>query len=117
LSLADAISSFATGTYNVTRPTPGTTTGGVYQEGATQSFVLTGCVQPLGSRDLLRLPEGERSRERVKLYTTTELRVATAGGSLSDRVVYRGATYEVESVEPWDELGGFFTIVLRKMGQ
>jgi hypothetical protein len=116
LSLADAISSFATGTYGVTRPTPGTTTVGVYQEGTPLLFQVTGCMQPLGPRELMRLPEGERSRERLKFFTTTELRVTIAGGPLCDRVTYRGASYEVESVEPWDELAGFFVAVLRKMG-
>jgi hypothetical protein len=110
------IARFATGSYVVTRAGTGSFVAGVYVPGASSTFSIVASVQPVNPQDLLRLPEGERSTDRKAVYTTTELRTAEAEGALSDRITYRGSTYEVESVNPWDETGGYFKIIAKKMG-
>jgi hypothetical protein len=115
VTLADAITALATGTYVVTRPGPGAWATGLFVEDAPSTFSIVASVQPTSGKDLARLPEGERSAARITLFTVTELRTASiAGKTLSDRVAYRGETYEVEHVDAW-ESGGFYKAIARKV--
>lgn len=59
-------------------------------------------VQPATSRDLLRLPEGLRTRATVAVITDDDLR--TANESLrveADRIVHLGEEWEVVQVDEW----------------
>lgn len=118
MDLAGAVASLATGTYAVTRraaPSYDATTG-LASAGSTSSLSILASVQPLGGRDLLRLPEGERSRQWVAVFTATALRVADApNGQMADLVSYRGEQHEVQSVEQWDESGNFFKAIAVKV--
>ncbi len=65
-------------------------------------------IQPLEGRDLLRVPEGDRDRERVLLHTCQLLRTARGGSDIdADVVLYDPARqgtpfeYVVETAEPW----------------
>lgn len=63
---------------------------------------MTGVVQPAGPRELERLPEGERDRETLSIYTRTPLRVGNVdAGTAADIVVYGGGRYTVSAVETW----------------
>lgn len=118
MSVSDAIASLGAQTYTITRPTPGTITGGVYQAGPPASFTIMAQVHPLGPRELMRLPELERARARVRIYTTTRLQVLTGpGGSLSDQIAFDGDAYEIEGVEDFAIEGGYYKAIARKMGQ
>lgn len=115
---AIALQRLATGTYAVTRPGAGTYTQGVYVPGAATTFTIAASIQPVTNRELLRLPEGLRTSLLVKIITGTELRIATApDGSGADVVSYRGESYQVEAVDAWNELGGAFEAIARKVGQ
>jgi hypothetical protein len=115
MSLSDAILSLSTGTYTVTRPGAGTWTNGVFVEGTASTFQIQASVQPASARDLLRLPEGERTSDVIAIYTPTELRASSQPDrTLSDRITYRGALYELEHVEFW-ESGGFWKCLARKI--
>lgn len=71
-------------------------------ERAEERLPMTGNVQPAGPRELERLPEGERDRETLVIYTRAPLRVGDEGtGTAADIVVYGGARYTVSAVEPW----------------
>jgi hypothetical protein len=106
------------GTLTATRRAAGTTDGrGRAVEGATSTFPLQGSVQPVTGRDLLRLPEGLRTRELVAIISATELHTANAAaGTVADVVAYQGASYEVQSVEDWSLLGGYWRVVAAKEG-
>lgn len=75
-------------------------------------------VQPLNGIEIQQLPEGERSRDSRKLYTTTALRTASAGsGAAADRIVIDGANYEVHTVQPYDTMAPlphYKVVVLRE---
>lgn len=68
---------------------------------------FTGSVQPASSRDIERLPEGERSKAVVKVYavSTTLRTVEQADQTLADRVVVSSGplagTYEVSQVQDY----------------
>jgi hypothetical protein len=62
-------------------------------------------VQPASDDDMRTLPEGERSRQAVKLFTTSELKVASQhDGTAADRVVVDAVVYEVRAVQRWRDL-------------
>lgn len=82
---------------NVTR-TSGSYVEGVWTPAAPSTFDIEGSLQPLNGRELLLLPEGERSKGSWKLYTEpeVELRVAEAGGAAeADTVAWEGRTLRV----------------------
>lgn len=59
-------------------------------------------VQPLNGDELLKLPEGDRSRQWMKGYTAVDLVVADElTGSHGDYITYNGKNYEVMKAERW----------------
>lgn len=84
------------------RYTAGTraTTGYWTTPAATDTTILAS-VQEASGEDLQVLPEGERKREAVKVYTeTAELRTANQhAGIQADRVVISSIVYEVAHTE------------------
>ncbi len=71
-------------------------------EYAEASTSMTGVVQPATARELERLPEGERDKETLTIYTRQPLRVGNlANGTAADCVQYNGARYTVAAVETW----------------
>ncbi len=68
---------------------------------------FTGSAQPASSRDIERLPEGERSKATIKVYapTGTLRTVEQADSTLADRVVVASGslagTYEVAQAQDY----------------
>ncbi|MCK5605469.1 hypothetical protein KAR91_26490 [Candidatus Pacearchaeota archaeon] len=82
-------------TYSVERPGITTHTNGVASQAASTTFPIKGNAQPLNGRELLQLPEGDRKRHNLKLYTKTELLP-------SDLVtIDSGKAFEVQNDENW----------------
>ncbi|WP_223643946.1 hypothetical protein [Corallococcus sp. EGB] len=117
-NLAGAIALLASGTYQVRRPGLTTLVDGVMVAAPEASFSILASVQPLSGRERQLLPEGQRSEERLLVVTATELRAADVSASREgDVLVYRGESFEVEAVERWDELGGFWKARAAKVGR
>lgn len=71
-------------------------------EHAEERLHMTGVVQPASPREREVLPEGDRDRETLVLYTRRPLRVGSpADGTAPDCVLYGGARYAVAAVETW----------------
>jgi hypothetical protein len=103
VDVADLIDSFGTGTYTVTRRPAPTLVNGRAVPGVPATFDITASVQPASGRDLLRLPEGQRSIETCVLFTATQLLVAVEGsGNISDVVEIDGRKWEIQNVARWD---------------
>lgn len=114
MSVSSVITRFATGTYEVTRPS-GAYQAGRWVEGAPELLQVRAVVQPASGRDLQRLPEGQRTRETISIWCLVELRTATVpAGSGADRVRYGSGVYEVERVEWWQE-GGFWKALAQRV--
>ena len=82
----------------VVRKTAGSYVDGRYVEGATSSFTIRANVQPgLKYNDTQRLPEGERGRLAVRVYTDSEVRARKEGadGYDADEFEYEGRTYVI----------------------
>jgi hypothetical protein len=82
---------------------------GIYQNAARGSVTFTGSVQPITGRELLDLPEAQRTREPKMVITETELKTLDkTAGTAADIVEYEGEDYEVTKVEAlaeWDGAG------------
>jgi hypothetical protein len=79
-------------------------------------FTIEASVQPLRGNEVDRLPEGLRTRELKKLYTSTELN-GSAPGEEPDRVTIDGEVWEVATVERWAELGNYWKVMIAKLGR
>jgi hypothetical protein len=131
MNVAGSIASLATGTYTVTRTAAGDFGGGFpislggglasnedgrYRPGTSSTFTISASVQPARGRDLLRLPEGQRTREVIAIFTATALQTAAApGGATADAITFQGSQYEVQTVEYWFQAGGFYKALALKV--
>jgi hypothetical protein len=119
MDLSGAIADLATGNYQLARVTAGSwsQTTGEYTAGATTLSTIEAVIVPASGRQLQRLPEAQRSTEAIAIYTATALRTAEASGAPGDRVTYGGRVFEVQSVKPWNEAGGFCEAIAVRCGQ
>lgn len=86
----------------VTRYAAGAYVNGLYVPGATSTLEVMMSIQPLKGRELLNLPEAQRTRRHMKCYAAAELLTADqSDGKKADRVTYRGRVFEVQDAEPW----------------
>lgn len=112
-SFADAIEDFSN-TYTVTRRAAGTWVKGKHLPGSPSTFEIRASVQPMSGEELLRLPEGMQTSEVRRLFTATKL-VARAGNAVPDEVAIDDDRWEVQLVESWHSLGGFYSVVVRRV--
>lgn len=76
---------------------------GGYTTAPFQDVVTDLNVQPLSAKELLALPEGERSVRRVKAFGDLPLTAANQDrGVLGDWLFYCGSWYKCVSALPWD---------------
>ena len=114
--IGDTVTRLGTGRYAVTRPGVTTYVNGRPAQGMAATFSIDAHVQPASGRELLRLPEGERSGEHILIFTTILLRTTDAAtGRSADRITYQNRTYEIEAVEDWNTIGGFYQSLGRKI--
>jgi len=75
-------------------------TDGRFVPGTPTTSSIEATVQPANGRDMQTLPEGERQKRGIKLYTTTLLYLADQDAKrLADRIAYEGESFEVRHVE------------------
>lgn len=87
---------------SVTRYAAGTYVAGKYVPGAASTVTALATVQPLGGNDIMRIPEGDRTRERRKLYSADLLYIERpATKNKADEVSIDGVAWQVESIETW----------------
>lgn len=59
-----------------------------------EAYAIKGNIQPLTGAELLRLDEGQRTRDRANIWTQFSLAV-------KDIITWNGIRFEVEAVENW----------------
>lgn len=81
---------------------------GYWVEGSSTDSSIVASVQPASGEELQVLPEGERTKRAIRVYTATELRTTDPqAGTSSDELVISGlvgiddGTYQVQHVEPY----------------
>jgi hypothetical protein len=81
----------------------------------TEKITLNANVQPMGPKDLLRLPENWRSRAPLLVFTTKPLVLASVEDStISDSFVWGGDEYEIQSIENWSQFGFYRATALKR---
>lgn len=116
LDVSDVVASFATETLQVQRAGAAPTyNNGVLVPAARTVVPIAGHVQPSGGRDVLRLPEGLRSREVVTAWTVADLVATVEDGPPGDRFTWRGNMYEVQVLKSWVSSGGYCEAVCTRV--
>lgn len=96
------INSFKTDDITVTRFSKGVYVKGIFKKGTETNLVVKAVVTPLTGQELLKLSEGRRTREGVKVYTEEPLLNEEDGaGKSPDIICLRGKKYEVQESSPW----------------
>jgi len=90
-------------TFTRKRRAGGSYVDGRWVDGAAEPDVdLVASVQPVSGRDLLRLPEGLRTRDTIAVITNGELRTANeTAGLQADRLVVGGEEWEIVALDDW----------------
>jgi hypothetical protein len=72
---------------------------GRFVDGASTDAVISASVQPLEGKDRAILPEGDRSKDGIKVYTTSDLAPADQHvGTSGDQLIVDGVIFEVRNV-------------------
>ena len=83
-----------------------------------KEFTIKAVVQPARGQELVRVEEGRRTRGAIKVYSPVKLQTASVETETQpDRIMWSGDTYEVEYVDNWSEVGGYYKVVALKVGQ
>lgn len=70
---------------------------------------LTANVQPMGGKQKQTLPEGDRTREAIHIWATSQMRpVERENGKPGDRVEWEGKEYEIINVQDWSYNGNYW---------
>jgi len=103
----------------VRRFQPGTWLKGEYTPGSYEEFVVKGVVQPAKPDDLIELPEGERMRQAIRIYTVFPLQ-GPNGDVKGDQIDVDGTLYEVKRIMSYTSAYGmehYKVIAVRVEGQ
>lgn len=96
--------SFATGTYVVKRAARSLMVNGRAIPVAPTLLSVVACIQPASGRDLLQLPELQRSIESRVVYTTVALIVAAEDSANEcDVLTIDGLDWQAQHTEVWHQ--------------
>jgi len=71
--------------------------------GIETEVVVEGNLQPMGSKEILQLPESERTKEWYKFYTSQEIRTLKEGfgGWQADEIIIDGSRFRFMKVKKY----------------
>ena len=85
---------------------------GNFHSGREELMTISACIQPADGKTLLLLPEGERNKESIDVYTECELlSVDPKTGRKSDIIIYKNKEYEIQIIKAWTQLIPHFQAV------
>lgn len=86
--------------FSVLTESPGSYVEGLFVPGTRSTITIQASIQPVSGEDMITAPEGRRTQDMIKVYTSTELKQADEGtGQQPDIVVWQGFGYEVTSMD------------------
>lgn len=77
---------------------------GRFNAATSKTIQATGIMVPPTAEQLATLPEGERRKGAVAIYSETQMHL-TEGEDIADDVTWLGEQYKVIHVDRWDEYG------------
>ncbi len=75
----------------------------------------TGVITTATTKDLLQVPEGDRVKGIIAVYSTEELRVSNESGT-SDEVTWHGERYRLFQLWPYKDYGYYKALAERTAG-
>ena len=91
--------------YSFTRLGRGSTVNGKWADGPPAEFKTLCLIQPFSLREMMALPEGERTKAWVKIYSVDQLLpVDQEAQTKGDRFTYLGKPFEVQKMGTFDAL-------------
>jgi hypothetical protein len=86
----------------LTRYNAGSYINGLWVNGSTTTPVIQANVQPLKGEEILDLPEGQRDKKAITLYTASLIKAPDESAQTrGDVFTFDGDTYEVKVVRKW----------------
>ena len=93
-------------------------------ETTSETLQMNGSIQPVNSKDLQQVPEGDRVVGLIKIYTVDPLyvthedtTVSGEDGLLSDEVTWKGEQYKILNIpNDFSDFGYYKSIAARKKG-
>ncbi|WP_083430272.1 hypothetical protein [Alicyclobacillus macrosporangiidus] len=73
---------------------------------------MTGVITVPSETDVEQVPEGDRQRGAICVYTAQPLMITNAGGT-SDEILWRGQRYRAAKVWPYADYGYYKCIAVR----
>lgn len=76
---------------------------GVWQEGTSVNVPIEANVQPMKYTEIMMLPESDRTKEWISIWSVSEIRSANEGegGWDADEILWDGKTYKVMKSQRW----------------
>jgi hypothetical protein len=76
-------------------------------------FEISANVQPFPDEQVLQLPEGERNKEHIRVFSEHKLNSVTEGDNpiAADRLCWDGKEFEVQKVQFWNQIITHYEIV------
>ena len=90
---------------------------GVYTPGATTALTINPAVVYVSTpKEILRLPEGQRTEEAITVFTREPLKTANdPSDTLPDVITYYGISYLVVLSEQWLQWGYYKSMAVKRM--
>lgn len=104
---------------SVRREAPGSwsESTGTWTSGSVSTISMSAIVQPAQPREVEALPEAERAKDAIRVFTITALQISSIDGSVrSDRLTWNNRTYEVVKLEDREDQAGYFKAIATLVG-
>lgn len=102
MDIASLITSFATGTYTITRRARGSTVRGRVEAGTESTLTITGSASPASGADIEKAAQGRLVHQAYTVFTTTPLKIGGIGDAFeADIITINGSQYELRHLETW----------------
>lgn len=119
LNMDRVVKRFAlTASLYIERFSGGTWADGRWVEEQPTLVAVTANVQPAGGRQKMALPEGDREKDAITVWSNSAIRpVQRAEGKPGDNVLWNSETWETVSLNDWSANGNYWEITCVKVYQ
>jgi hypothetical protein len=89
---------------------------GRWVENTKETVVMDGTIVPMSAREIQQLPEADRIRGSINIFTTEALYLTTAEGTqrTSDQILWKGGLYKLIQINDYSDFG-FYGAVGQKI--
>lgn len=102
---------------SVSRRAAGAYVNGSWVQGAPTVIPMDAHVQPSSPKEVMQLPENERTSEAISIYTIEPLRTSDSSAQTeSDVVTFAARQYKVMVVEDWSTQARYAKAIATRIG-